>query len=1136
MQHETIPPHINLTNLNPHINLDQVPIRIPTKLEKWETENGKPRIAGISSFGITGTNAHVILQESPKYTSPSLALDIKERPTHIFTFSAKSEGSLDELLESYSKYVQANPNCDLADIAFTCNTGRAHFQYRTAITAGSSQELSQKLVSSLRKSHLAPETKPEVCFLFTGQGSQYFGMAETLYSTSPVFRMHFERCEKLLQNKYEMSIISAMWSQENKDLLQKSLYSQISIYCLEYCLMKLWESWGIRPDAVIGHSLGEFAAAVCAEILSFEDALELVVQRSRLIQEKAPAGQMIVVKTNKEKVDATLAQFQNKHPNLWLDYAAFNSPEQTVLAGKNEAVKSFANFIQQNYNLKTHIIDASNAFHSRDMDILLPEYRKVVSTIKLSPPKLTYISGVTGKIIDDDEVIDASYWIRHTREPVNFLDAACTAVNYGCKLFLEIGPQPVLCALTMASCKEEALTLLPSIRRTENDWNTMHAALGKFYELGFDIDFARYDQYFVRRKVHLPTYPFYKKKYWYETKEDSQRGIVFNTKSLHPLLGYQIPNASPTFIFQSSLKLDKLEFLKDHVIGGHIVFPAAAFLEMSLSSGCLSTTGKLELVNPMSVENLTVEAPLGLVQSDVCSLQTVVSRTDNDDTKISIFTQKLLSGETGSESSSSIKWTRQAVASFVPLQVNYRLMEEMKNLREIKSNCKVSVDTTEFYETLTTVGLEFGTNFKSLKKLWRSHKGNEILTEIEIQTSQKNYLIHPVVLDALIQTIMIGINRSKAQGSLYVPLVIGKVILYATTQSQSYFAHCGWADNQSPDSRAATLYDPNGNIIATMEGVQMIETRAETIVKHLSSKSLEMPNMYEEVWRPRLGPMKNRTDLKVMNGENLFSKEFSNELATCLGQTDEHVKMVDNRRKLVYCYILKAFYELGWGPALNEHLDLDMFMSQLNILPTLKKLMHRYFDILYEEGILSKNPWRVIEIPPELSKVEQEIEKRASFINNHPQETGDALVTIGCGERLAKFLEGNESALSFLFPEDKTTKVCAETFYNESITVNAAHVALTSTLRKLMENYTSVPEDQRGVIRFLEIGAGTGSTTKHVLPIFDEFKAKFQYYVTDISPAFFIKTRQMFESYGQKIQYKVLNVEQDPLAQVQMRC
>ncbi|ODM98078.1 Phenolphthiocerol synthesis polyketide synthase type I Pks15/1 [Orchesella cincta] len=1124
MHNETIPPHINLETLNPHIKLDEAAIRIPTKMEKWEAPIGKPRIAGISSFGITGTNTHLILQEPTNYKAPTLQLTT-ERPLHIITFSAKSGSSLDDVVEAYKQYFEKEPEAKLADVAFSANAGRAHFPYRVSVTAASAKELCQKLKSVTKDQAHVPDARPELCFLFTGQGSQYEGMAKILYDTNPVFRLNFDKCDRSLQNLYGVSIVPALWGLET-NLLHQSVYSQTSIFCIEYCLMKLWESWGIRPEAVIGHSLGEFAAAVCAGILCFEDALKLVATRSRLI-DQLPRGKMLVIKADKQKVDTLMNKFANGDSNKMLDYAAINSAEQTVVAGDSEVVLHFGNFCKEN-NLKCIVLEATHAFHSKHMDPMLDEYRRVAAEIKVSSPKCIYISGVTGGILQSDQM-NAEYWIQHTREAVQFVDASQVAYNLGYRLFLEIGPQPVLCALAMAnnSSKGESLTFLPSLRKKENNWITLLGSLSKLYQLGFPIDWVAFDKFYERSKVVLPTYPFNRKKHWYETKEQKQ-GIMFNAESIHPLLGCQIPNATSNNIFQSSVMLDKLGYLRDHAIGGQIIFPAAGYLEMCLTSGCLSTAGQLDLVNPMCVENLTIEAPLGLTDGIPCNLQTVVSKSETQD-KISIYTQHPSEGSGGS----SDKWVRQATASFIPLQVNYRLHEEMQNLKDIKSRCQSIIETDEFYGRLTLAGLEFGPAFKSLKKVLKNPDAMEMLTEIQISDQNGTYLGHPVMFDALIQTIMMGIECG-ASNSLYVPLVIGKVTVFSNSKSQQYFAHCMWEQDQSPETRSATLYDENGNVIAVMSGVQMIETSAETIVKTITNQAVAIPSMYEEVWRPKTGPMKNRTDLSLMVGDNLFGQSFADELFHCCHLTDEYTKIVNNRRELVYLYILKAFYELGWKPELNAELILNSFISQQNILPTHEKLIHRYFVILLEEGILeriTRSKWKLIKLPPSPSQVQQGITDCVNFIQNQPNETGDAKVTIGCGEHLALFLNGKESALNFLFPEDRSSEISAETFYNESITVNAGHVAVKATLEKLMQNYCDIPEEQRGAVRFLEIGAGTGSTTKRVLPILDAFKGKFFYTYTDISPAFFVKAEPMFESYGKKIQYKVLNIEDDPLAQ-----
>ncbi|CAL8113277.1 unnamed protein product [Orchesella dallaii] len=1162
MHNEVIPPHINLSNLNPYIKIDNIPVRIPNTPVKWETAQGQPRIAGVSSFGITGTDAHIIIQEPPKYSTPKLNLDVQDRPYHLVTLSAKSENTLTDVFDNMSKYLEANQEVDLADAAFTLNTGRAHFTHRVGIVASDVADLQKKMEGAVKSSKHVLETLPKVCFLFTGQGSQFAGMSQAFYETNAVFRLHFDKCDQLLHDLFKISIKPIIWGSDSDGLLHRTLYSQTSIFCVEYCIMKMWESWGITPDAVMGHSLGEFAACVCAGILSLEDAIKLVAVRSRLV-EQLPSGKMVVIKANVKTVDKLLKEFMENNKSHWLDCAAVNSPEQTVLAGPPIAVDAFAKFCTDK-NLKTHILDATNAFHSRDMDEILPEYETVAKTITLgstASSKCTYISGLKGLVCPAEE-LDSKYWLQHTRDRVRFADASKAAYENGCRLFLEVGPQPVLCALTMSNITgneyDEPVTLLPSMRRKESEWVTILGTLSKLYQLGFDIDWKGFDQYYNRNRIGLPTYPFNRKKHWYETKGNKQ-GIMVNGKSLHPLLGCEIPNATTSNIFQSTIELEKLSYIKDHAIGSRVVFPGAGYLEMCLTAGNISTIGEVEvgedLMNPISIEKMAIEAPLGLEEKEPCQIQTIVVKTDSAENKVSIYTQQRARSNTDTTvlSASTLrntgKWIRQATGTFVPLQANNAIKDEYNALDEIKSRCEQEVETTEFYEKLMTVGLEFGESFRSLGKLWKNPNGNEILTEViypqssssssSNNGSNKDYICHPVVLDAMIQTIMIGVGKMKE--SLFVPVVINKMTVFskiglaAEPSSTSLYAHCKWEENQTADTRQAVLYNAEGKVIAVMEGVQMIETSSEVILKTLNNQQLALPDIFEEVWRAKTGPLKYRMNLQAMGNNNndfFTDKNFPTTIGDMYTLNALERDSVERRDKLIYRYILRSFYKLGWKPQISDSFTVDEILQKLGIIKSYSMLINRYLQIFAEEGILTEvetnRAYTVIKLPPPLKEVEQVIEQ---IVADSKHEAVDFRVVEMVGGKLTSILSGKVSALSVLFPEEKSSDVSAEGYYNNCFMLTKFHITLQDVFRKILSNHAALPEEERGVIRVLEIGAGTGSSTKIILPVFDEFETRFQYTYTDISPAFFNKAEGLFQAYGKKIQYKVLNVESDPLEQ-----
>jgi acyl transferase domain-containing protein len=315
---QAIPPHLHLKKLNEHINLDATPLTIPTQLTPW-LAGQHPRIAGVSSFGFGGTNAHAILQEAP-FVHMSNSEACLERPLHIMTLSAKSEYSLQQLACSYVDYLTNHPDVSIPDMCFTANTGKEHFEHRLAVIGNSAEEFKQKIekfaspamVSATHYAHVRTHTKPSVAFLYTGHGSQYFAMGRKLYETQPVFRRALDQCAEILSAQLEVPLLSVLYETSANPLrLGETAYTQPAFFSLEYALTELWKSRGIVPDAVLGHSVGEYAAAYVAGIFSLEDGLQLVAERGRLIQSLPKDGQMLVIFADQEQVSTVLAPYHH---------------------------------------------------------------------------------------------------------------------------------------------------------------------------------------------------------------------------------------------------------------------------------------------------------------------------------------------------------------------------------------------------------------------------------------------------------------------------------------------------------------------------------------------------------------------------------------------------------------------------------------------------------------------------------------------------------------------------------------------------------------------------------------------------------------------------------------------------------
>jgi thioester reductase-like protein len=1134
MQNEVIPPHRNFTELNPNVKLEAVPAMIPLEPKEWKkAEEGLPRFAGVSSFGITGTDAHAIIQETPDLVQPILDLNLT-RLQNILCISAKNETALDELLKMYEKcLIDMDDSMDLADVCYTANSGRAHFQQRVAVTGKTVQDIVTKLQNQAYLRQQVPENKAKICFLYTGQGSQYPGMAQSLYNTSPIFRMNFDKCERLLREKYGVHIKTALWEEDNNNSsITRTIYSQTSIFCVEYCLTKLWKSYGIQPDCVLGHSLGEFAASCAAGILSLEDAIELVAERSRLI-DNLPSGKMVAVKSTKKAVDNLLEKYYalNSTKDYQLDFAAVNSNDQVVLAGTAVGIEAFT-LLCANNSLKTHVLASTHAFHSRHMDPMLPEYESVASRISYGKPTCTYISGMDGKIVEEQGDINAQYWVRHTRESVKFLEASKLAYQEGCRVYLEVGPQPVLCALTMMNCSDfgESISCFPSLRKNEEDWTTLLNTLGKLYVNGYDVNWKKFDQYFPRSKVTLPFYPFQRKPYWFEVKASSG-GMISGTE-IHPLIGCPLPNATAVKMYQTCVDLKKEVYIKDHCIGSKVIFPGAGYMEMILAAGHATTQSATESLptpgTPLTVENLAIEAPLCIQENEACDIQILVSSEDMTSAgyKVAIH-RRVNSPATESQSN---KWLRHAHGQFSPFAVGYE--DKCEDFGEIQTRCSEAVDLSQFYDKLSQIGLKFGDTFRSLKALRRGDK--ELLGEINVPANSGDYLCHPVVIDAMIQALML--SREQAVEKLIVPVTIRKFIWLAKSDSKTVFVHCSPDTSEGAtggeSSIQAVLYDENGTKLALMAGAELIETSVEVILSALEQQKLHLPNLYEEAWRPTVGPLQARVALPECDIQTLVYKDSEGRAIQYNDDwNDEEEKSARDSDRICYLYVVRAFYELGWNPDVGDKISLPSFVSDLQIAETHTKLVAHFFNtILVEEGIVSvtgKTEWLVKALPPQHASVSPEISFLHSELNL--QQRKDHQLTVACGEVLAKILLGKESALGILFPDDPT-KISADVFYTEASCLKAVNKVGSHVLQTILSKLRS-EHDGKEIVRFLEVGAGTGSSTKTLLPMIDESKIRYEYTYTDISQMFFTKAQKSFESYERNMKYRVLNVEDEPKAQ-----
>ncbi|HYO56083.1 SDR family NAD(P)-dependent oxidoreductase, partial [Archangium sp.] len=510
LQHEAIPKHLNFSRLNPRIRLEGTPFFIPTELQPWK-RSAAPRLAGVSAFGMSGTNAHIILEEAPLPATP--ARTPAPRAVHLLMLSARGEEALVAMAHRQAEHLTAWPELDAADVCFTTNTTRARMPDRLAVVGGSTQALAASLsafASGEKPEQVAQgkagHTPPKVAFLFAGQGSQFVGMGRKLYETSEVFRDALDRCAARLKSR--MDLLSVLYPKDGAPSpIDQTMYSQPALFALEYALAELWRSWGVVPDAVMGHSVGEFAAACVAGILSMEDALDLIAERGKLMQALPPGGVMAMVFATEAQVAPLLAPYRDR-----ASIAAYNAPGQLTLSGAAEAVEHITSALESQ-GVATRKLNVSHAFHSPLLEPMLGALEAKAVWMVRMPGKLPLISNVTGRPVAPNELGAPGYWRRHAREAVRFQEGMESLRGLGIDTFVEVGPHTTLLGLGKA-CLGEGPEWLSSLRKGKEDMEQMLGTLGRLFVRGHALDWRKVDPEPARRKVVLPRYPWQRQRYW----------------------------------------------------------------------------------------------------------------------------------------------------------------------------------------------------------------------------------------------------------------------------------------------------------------------------------------------------------------------------------------------------------------------------------------------------------------------------------------------------------------------------------------------------------------------------------------------------------------------------------------------
>jgi acyl transferase domain-containing protein/surfactin synthase thioesterase subunit/acyl carrier protein len=815
LHHKQIPPSINYETPNPRIDFASSPFYVNTKLQDFPLTD-TPRRAGLNSLGIGGTNAFAVLEEAPPIAAA------QNRPTGAFpclvTLSAKSADALVARVEQLLNWLNNNSDLPIGDLCYTTNVSRSQFAFRFAAPARSTSELKKYLITWLETvtgdaSSLQRASSGSIAFMFSGQGPQSVGMAAELYRTHSVFRHAMDRCRDLAEPYLERGLLEVIFAADSDDaLVNRTDYTQPALFAVEYALAQLLKSWGIEPDAVIGHSLGEIAAACVADVLTLEDAMRLVIARGTLMHRVPSGGAMVAIFADQSAVCMLINKIAPE-----ITVAAINGPLNTVVSGERDALRMLAEELERQ-NISYRELRISNGFHSPRTEPILDDFENVAAQIKHHAPKLPLISNLTGELMS--AAPDKIYWRRHLREPVRFGDGMLALAKLDCQTFLEIGPHPVLLPMAQVclGAKSRSANWIASLNRETPNSETTAEMLVALYLAGHNVNWIAVHADASWRRIPLPTYPFQRKRHWIEEDKidvERARNVV---EPAHQLVGKRINLDSKEICYETRYGVQHIGYFSDHRVAGTMVLPTTVELEAATIVG--RTHFGTEAV---SFDDAIHHEAMVFTNGEDRTVRVLVTPLKSDRASF-----KLVS--TGAEDSGA--WRNHMTGS---LRRSDAPCPSAISLKQVRARCQQTWPVADLYDALRKFGLEYGPSFRGIREL---HVGqHEALTKVRLPDglAKTQYAMHPAFLDACLHGYPFVLDDAERTGShrdkSYLPISLTGFRCYQDGVDEAWaYIKLRNAERDNTQVIDIRIYDMAERPVAELEGLTVRLLPLDTVV------------------------------------------------------------------------------------------------------------------------------------------------------------------------------------------------------------------------------------------------------------------------------------------------------------------